>query len=43
MKEVAEQAGVSWETAKDRLGELEDNDYVEGEDQGNSIQWWIME
>jgi DNA-binding Lrp family transcriptional regulator len=42
-KEVAEQAGISWETAKDRLEELFDKGYVESEDQGNSIQWWVVE
>lgn len=42
-KEVAEQAGISWETARDRLEELFQEGYVESEDQGNSIQWWIIE
>jgi len=42
-KEVAEQSGMAWETARDRLGELLKEGYVEGKDRGNSIQWKIVE
>ena len=41
--EVAEKADIAWETAKDRLEDLWDDHYIEREDKGNSIEWWIEE
>jgi predicted ArsR family transcriptional regulator len=39
--EVADKADIAWETAKDRLEDLWDDHYIEREDKGNSIEWWI--
>ena len=41
--EVADKADIAWETAKDRLEDLWRNHYIEREDKGNSIEWWIEE
>lgn len=31
----------TWETAKHRLEDLWEDHYIEREDKGNSIEWWI--
>ena len=40
-KQVSEKLGIAWQTAKDSLASLHKKNYVNMEDKGNRIYWWL--